>query len=245
MRLALALFTLTIVPAPAAAQFPPDSTENLQVLPKDMPVRDVIDVMRGFAIALGVRCQHCHIGAEGDPLSEFDFVSDDMPAKAKAREMLRMVAAINRDWLDSLPKRGTPAVEVQCATCHRGQARPILMADLLLRTVDSAGATAAVARYRTLRERFFGGDTYDFRAGPVNDAANDLLRAGRPDDARTLLALNAEYYPDDPPSAVLTGQIMLALGDTAAAISALERAAGLLPENPQVRRLLNRLRGGR
>jgi len=245
MRLARALLALTVASVPAAAQFPPDSTVNLRVLPKDMPVREVISVMRGFTSALGVRCQYCHIGDESEPLSEFDFVSDDMPAKVKARDMMEMVGAINRDWLDSLPRRSTPAVDVRCVTCHRGQARPIMMADLLRHTVDSAGADVAVARYRALRDRFFGGDTYDFRAGPVNSAAAGLLRDGRPTEARLLLSLNADYYPDDPPSIVLAGQVALAMGDTVTAISTLERAAALQPENQQVRRLLERLKEGR
>ena len=242
MRFRLPLLALLLTTTPAVAQFPPDSTVNLQVLPDTMPVRDVINVMRSFSNALGVRCPYCHVGDESEPLSEFDFVSDDMPAKAKAREMLRMVAAINREWLDSLPRRPTPVVEVRCITCHRGQPRPIMMADLLVQIVDSAGADVAVARYRALRDRFYGGDTYDFRAGPVSAAAATLLRDGRPADARTLLTLNADHYPDDPQSVALGGQVALALGDTAAAIAALERAVPLQPDNQQVRRLLQRLR---
>jgi hypothetical protein len=244
MRVCVVILALSLVAGPLAAQFPPDSLVNLKVLPKDMAVRDVINTMRGFAEALGVRCQYCHVGAEGDPLSEFDFVSDEMPTKQKAREMLRMVGAINGDWLATLPRRTTPNVEVRCVTCHRGQARPIMMADLLLQTVDSAGAETAVTRYRALRDRFYGGDTYDFRAEPVNTAAATLLRDGRFADAGTLLTLNADFYPDDPQAVVLTGRVALAQGDTAAAIRALERAAALAPGNPQIRRLLTQLRGG-
>jgi len=245
MRFPFALLALPLVAAPAAAQFPPDSVVNLHVLPKDMPVREVVATMRGFTSALGVRCQYCHIGEEGESLSEFDFVSDDMPAKVKAREMLRMVGAINGDWLATLPRRATPEVRVECATCHRGQARPILMDDLLVQTVDSAGPEAAVARYRALRDRFYGGDTYDFRAGPVSGAAARLLRSGNPAAAGILLGLNAEFYPDDPPSAFLAGQVALATGDTAAAIEALVRAASLQSNNPQIQRLLELLRGRR
>jgi len=245
MRTCVVVLTLSFTAGPLAAQFPPDSLVNLKVLPKDMAVREVINTMRGFTEALGVRCQYCHVGDEGDPLSEFDFVSDEMPAKGKAREMLKMVGAINRDWLADLPRRTTPNVEVRCVTCHRGQARPILMADLLLQTVDSAGADAAVARYRALREGFYGGDTYDFRAEPVNAAAATLLRGGRGNEAAALLALNADFYPDDPQAVALTGRVALARGDTAAAIRALERAAALAPENPQIRRLLTQLRNGR
>jgi hypothetical protein len=241
MRVACLFFAACFAVGPLAAQFPPDSVVNLQVLPKDMPVRDVIATMRTFTFALGVRCDYCHIGADGEPPAEFDFVSDDMPAKVKAREMMRMAGAINDDWLAALPRRGTPGVHVECVTCHRGQARPILMDDLLAAIVDSAGAGAAVARWRELRERFYGGATYDFRAGPVAAAAVRLLRSGNPAAADTLLRLNAEFYPDDAPSAFLASQVALAIGDTAAAIEALVRAAALQSDNPLIQRLLEQL----
>jgi hypothetical protein len=244
MRFRFVLPILSLAAGPALAQFPPDSTVNLKVLPRDIPVRELINTMRGFTNALGVRCQHCHIGEEGEPLAEFDFVSDDMPAKLKAREMLRMVAQINGEWLADLPRRGTPAVEVACVTCHRGQARPIMLEDLLAQVGDSAGADAAVVRYRELRDQFFGGFTYDFGPDPVNAAAGRLLRTGHPADARTMLGLNAEYHPDDLEALTLLGQAELALGDTAAAVAALERALAIQPRNPMLRRLLSRLKPG-
>jgi tetratricopeptide (TPR) repeat protein len=233
-----------IAASPAAAQFPPDSARNLKVLPADMPVRQVIGVMRGFAIGLGVRCEHCHVGEAGQPLSTFDFASDEKPAKEKARTMLRMVQAINDEWLAKLADRPTPKVEVQCVTCHRGQARPIMLEDELVHVVDSAGVDTAVAHYRTLRERFYGGFTYDFGPGPVNAAAGTLLRTDRPADAVALLALNREFHPDDAITIVFLGQAHAALGDTALAISELKQALELQPDNPAVRRLLARLQGG-
>jgi hypothetical protein len=75
-----------------AGQFPPEKLKNLKVFPEDIPVRSLIDTMAGFTRALGVRCQFCHVGEEGKPLSTFDFVSDDKHTKLAAREMLRMVA---------------------------------------------------------------------------------------------------------------------------------------------------------
>jgi hypothetical protein len=242
MRFRVALLVLGVTVRPAAAQFPPDSAVNLEVLPADIPIRQLIDTMRGITAALGVRCEYCHVGDAGEPLSEFDFVSDDMPAKGKAREMLRMVADINGRWLAALPRRGTPAVEVACVTCHRGQARPVMLEDLLAQVTDSAGADVAVARYRGLRERFYGGFTFDFGPDPVNEAAAGLLRSRRFADAKTLLGLNAEYHPDDARGLVLRGQVELALGDTSAAVPLLERALELQPENPPLQRLLSRLR---
>ena len=58
---AFVLIVVFGVPA-VEAQFPPQTLENLKVLPEDMDVRALIGVMRGFSMGLGVRCQHCHVG---------------------------------------------------------------------------------------------------------------------------------------------------------------------------------------
>jgi hypothetical protein len=49
----------------------------------------MVGLMRGYAIGLGIRCHHCHVG-EGDDPSTFDFASDAKPAKTLARQMMRM-----------------------------------------------------------------------------------------------------------------------------------------------------------
>ena len=66
------------MPLFAQNTFPPASFKNLQVLPKTRPRGVVVGTMKGFAINLGVRCQFCHVGKEGLPLEEFDFVSDEI-----------------------------------------------------------------------------------------------------------------------------------------------------------------------
>ena len=102
----------------------PTRFTNLQVLPKDIQQRPLIDLMRGFTQALDVRCEHCHVG-EGNDLSAFDFAADTKAAKVTARRMLRMLSAINDEWL---PGVGEPppagARKVSCFTCHRGALTP-------------------------------------------------------------------------------------------------------------------------
>ena len=93
---------------PLRAQFPPDSLVNLQVLPEDIEVRELIGTMRGFALGLGVRCEHCHVGEEGQPLSTFDFPADEKPTKAKAREMLRWCRRSMESTLPTCPSGPTP-----------------------------------------------------------------------------------------------------------------------------------------
>ena len=111
----------------STAQAPqlPTTFTNLQVLPKDIAQRPLIDLMRSFAQGLGVRCEHCHVG-EGNDLSKFDFAADTKPTKATARKMLKMMFAINDDLLTGV---GDPAPagtrKVTCFTCHRGELKPL------------------------------------------------------------------------------------------------------------------------
>jgi len=122
-------------PAPArgGAQAPgrggaqaPVPAKNLQVLPKDWTTAQVLPVMRGMAAALGTECGHCHVWfGNGNAMN--DFPSDMKPEKAKARVMLRMVMDINKTISTEFTKMGKPAseiVQVQCATCHRGEIIP-------------------------------------------------------------------------------------------------------------------------
>ena len=103
----------------------PDNPKNLQVLPADTGPFELSQVMRGFTRALGVRCQHCHIGTEEMSLSEFDFVSDDNEHKGVAREMLRMTWAINNDLLAGIDGlHEAEGMRVTCYTCHRGGVTP-------------------------------------------------------------------------------------------------------------------------
>jgi hypothetical protein len=98
---------------------PPPS--NLQVLPKDMAIPDLIVTMVRVAEGLGVQCAYCHVLPEHAPP---DFASDAKPEKVKARVMLRMVSDINGRYLAQLPQPHKAAEPVGCGTCHQGQAVP-------------------------------------------------------------------------------------------------------------------------
>ena len=125
MRVMVALMCAVVAtPAFAQATFPPASFKNLQVLPKDATARVVIGTMKGFANNLGVRCQFCHVGKEGLPLEEFDFVSDEIPQKKTARIMMRLTDDINRQLDAAVPRAAGAEARVTCITCHRGQSTP-------------------------------------------------------------------------------------------------------------------------
>lgn len=234
---------IAAVAAPSAAQFPPDSLVNLKVLPEDTPVRELIGVMRGFALGLGVRCQYCHVGEAGQPLSEFDFASDEKATKQRARVMLEMVQDINDEYLPRLPERTTPNVAVQCATCHRANARPVMVEDVLLQAMDEDGLEAAKTKYREVREEYYGSFTYDFTEFTLSLFAQSLMGQRRLDDAIGMLELNREYFPDSFGIPFLLGEANRAKGETDLAIQHYERALELNPNFRQAQQRINQLRG--
>lgn len=92
------------------AQPPQQAPQNLQVFPKDISRQDLLLNMRLFTQALGVQCDHCHVGRE--------FAKDEKPAKNVARAMLRMVLDLKENSDKYLPDGR--AAKVACWTCHRG-----------------------------------------------------------------------------------------------------------------------------
>lgn len=120
----VALVVLSASPLFAQGTFPPASFKNLQVLPKDASAGVVVGTMKGFANNLGVRCQFCHVGKEGMPLEQFDFVSDDLQQKKTARAMMRLTADINKQLDTAVPRAAAAEPRVTCLTCHRGKSTP-------------------------------------------------------------------------------------------------------------------------
>ena len=223
-----------VLAAQAPGRFPPDSLVNVQVIPRTVPVIQVVGTMRNFTGALGVRCQYCHVGEEGMPLDKFDFPNDQKRTKLVARQMMRMVAEIN-SRLDTLPGRANPGLTVTCMTCHRGISRPVPLATLVADAAVSAGSDSAFRAYRALRTRYYGRDAYDFGEASLNTAAFRAGRAGKPDDGLALLKLNEELFPGSSGMYVFRGNISLMKADTAAAAAAYREAIRLDPQNGEAR----------
>jgi hypothetical protein len=209
--------------AQAAGKFPPDSLINTKVIPHRTPVTEVVGMMRNFAGDLGVRCLYCHVGKEGEPLAQVDFASDEKRTKLVARQMMLMLAEVNRR-LDTLPERPTPELRATCGTCHRGLSRPMPLSTHLADVATAAGADSAIRAYRALRQRYHGRDAYDFGEPSLNTAAFRLARAGKFDEALALLKLNEEYFPRSSGLSVSRGNVLLMRADTNAAADAFREA---------------------
>jgi hypothetical protein len=227
MRLRIVGILIATVASTGSAQvqgkFPPDSLINTQVIPKSTPVMDVVGTMRNFTSALGVRCQFCHVGSEGQPLGEFDFASDQKRNKLVARQMMRMLAEINKR-LDTIPAKPQPAFSATCMTCHRGVSRPVPLSQLVQEATVSVSADSAINAYKALRARYYGRDAYDFTEPSLNTAAFRVARAGKPDEALKLLKYNEELFPNSSGMSVFKGNILLMKGDTTGAEAAFREA---------------------
>jgi len=228
----------------AQGRFPPDSFTNLKVLPKTVSRQELLGTMRGFALGLGVRCTYCHVGREGAPLDSVNFASDDKRPKRVARVMLEMVDHINGEHLAMVPDRPEPHVVVRCETCHRGVARPRLLSDELALYLADSGLAATLQRYRDLRQRYYGGEAYDFRELPLVVLAENEARAGRPDNAVGLLQLSAEFNPTSGLTPATLGDVWLQKGDTMRALASYREALAKDSTQGLARLRIRQLTGG-
>jgi hypothetical protein len=84
--------------------------KNLQLLKPE----EIRDTMRSFTVALGGKCDMCHVKG--------DFASDENEHKVMARKMIVMTREINTKFPDG-------KVHVTCFTCHRGSHEPAMAPD--------------------------------------------------------------------------------------------------------------------
>ena len=235
----LVLFSMWATPL--WSQVPPRDFENLQVLSPELSHRELIHLMKEYSRSLGVRCEHCHVGAPDAPLAEFDFVSDKKKAKETARQMMRMTQDINQKYLGAL---GSARLEVRCMTCHHGQLRPLTLEQRLIETLEKDGLAAALEAYRELRTEFFGAATYDFRAEPLNRLARDLARKKKYPAAQAFLELNLEHHPEDAGAHFLLGEVLLKQGRKTQAAASYRKALQHDPKHTSAQLRLEELAGG-
>ena len=230
LQLAAFLLLLALAPPPPQSQpgWPP---QNLQHFPKTIAREPLVQRMREFSFALGVRCQYCHSGGDGVSLEGVNFASDDKPAKLKARAMLRMVDQINGSTLAALPSRADPKVSVDCVTCHRGLPLPKTLQTTLLEIVNKDGAAAATARYRDLRANQSLTGRWNFGEWEINELARQLRDGGKPDAAIAILEMNGEFYPKSAEIDFYLGELYLAKGDKDKALARYRAAVEKAPNH--------------
>ena len=237
-KFGLALALVCLIGAPAAAQIPDEFT-NLKLFPEDIGKRELIGAMRSFAGALGVRCNHCHVGPEN--LEGMDFATDELEHKRVARAMMQMTDQINGKLLPATGREVT--LEVRCVTCHRGITKPEQIDDILTAAVEKGGADAALARYSELREEHYGSGSYNFSGVTLASLAETVARQHQDmDGAIKVLKQSVEYDPDFVLTYMMLGQVLLQTGDKEAAQAAIEKALKLEPDNEWAKGILARIK---
>lgn len=212
----------------ANAQIPEEFT-NLQVLSEEIQQRQLVATMRGFASALGVRCNHCHVGEDPDSLEGYDFASDEKETKRTARVMMRMTQRINGTIKSEAERED--AIDVRCVTCHRGVAEPESLRRIVMRAIEEGGVDAGLTQYRELREEHYGGAAYDFSSSTL-DGITEVLAMQKQDMPGAMAVNNAnlEYYPEAPYTLYLHARLQAIGGDREGAIATLEKAIAANPD---------------
>ena len=220
------LFALAFTAGTAGAQFP-DTYTNLQVLPKETSKSELQATMRGFAFALGVRCEYCHMQNAN---KEFNYAADDKNTKKTARVMLQMVAAINHDYMSKIGKE--EPVRVECATCHHGLTKPRQLKAVLAEAIDNRGIDGAVALYHDLRKQYYGSGQYDFGELPLNQLTETLLAKKQNKEAVAIMEMNfAENNPTSVYSYHVLAMAHQANGEIDKAIADYRKVVELHPDD--------------
>ncbi len=220
----------------------PDKLKNSSVLPKTITARELQQTMQGFTNNLGVRCTHCHVGEEGKDFSTYDFPSDARPAKNKARTMVKMLDEINGKFLSEVSSNLGGSARAGCVTCHRGIPVPITLDERLKMTYDAAGLDSTMRHYKSLREQYYGGASYNFKEGSLIRLADRVLQdSTKKDDAVAIIKMNIELYPNFPFSYVHLASWYEMWNQVPTAIEYYQKAVGVAPNDERIKRQLDRL----
>lgn len=214
-----------------------DNPENLKVLDGEISANDLGNKMKNFSMGLGVRCTHCHVGEEGQPLSTFDFASDDKENKKTARLMLKMVNKMNRSYVSKIENH---SIKVECMTCHRGQSTPLLTQKMLTNKFDNKGIEATLETYDKIRERYYGTHSHDFSESMLLTVAQEVAIKDV-ESAIQLINKNLQFFPNSQQSFFALGQTYESNKQIEKAIESYQKANAIKP-NPRLEMMIEKLK---
>ncbi len=229
---------LVFAGAVAAAQAPAAPT-NLQYFPKTMSRDELVGIMRGFSFSLNVRCEFCHAAKDGTDLKAMDFASDEKETKRTARKMLRMVDAVNQEYIGKLGKPSP--VQVSCVTCHHGLSTPTTINAVLADTLEKKDIPTAITQYRDLRKKYLGDGKYDFGETPLNQLTESLLKQHKTKEAAAIMELNVEVNTPSMWTYNLLAMAHAANHETEKAKADFHKILELNPENAFAKKQLEEL----
>lgn len=126
--LVIAGLAASVVISIAAAKAPVIKERNLKILPKDISDEKLDSIMQTYNIALGVKCNFCHVPYNKlnfGMKDSLDYASDAEPMKEEARKMMQLTIDINKNYF-YFDKSIRPEYlhVVKCKTCHQGEPFP-------------------------------------------------------------------------------------------------------------------------
>jgi hypothetical protein len=202
--------------------------------------------MQEIAQGLGVKCEYCHagMGRGGGPAVPAR-VEGQAPSRVEiGRGMIATTREINEKIVAATGKAPTEVTRVTCITCHRGVPIPGQLSDIIAKTAVEKGPDAAVAQYRDLREQFYGRQSYDFGEETLLTSAQQVVRV-KPPSSIPLLRLNLEFYPKSVRSYTQIAFAYTRSLDDEAAITTLEKALEIEPDNGMIKGQLEQLKSYR
>ena len=224
------------------AQFSWDNKpKNLKVLPDSIKPQQLRETMMMFTSGLDVRCNYCHDDSKGSSLNDMDFASDAKKTKQIARVMMKMVHNINSDFLQQANKIESLNDKVMCVTCHHGNAEIQPLSDKLFSVYQKAGIDSMFNEYNSLKNKFYGGFTYNFKDNELNRLGEKFIQQQKYDEAIRVLEFNSKLYPDSPGVYDVLGEAYLAKGDKAKAKEYFEKALSINPRDWHARQALQKL----
>jgi tetratricopeptide (TPR) repeat protein len=200
------------------------------------PQADLSARMQTISQALGVTCGYCHTAERGSGQPE--------PKKDIARAMMAMTRDINAKIEAAAGGPSKSVTQVECITCHRGVAIPRQLGDILTQTLKTQGVEATIAQYKDLRSRYYGSAAYDFSDTTIINIAQPMATR-RPDDALALLNAQLEFNPKSAKTLTAIAYAYTRKFDDATAITYLEKALEIEPENGAVQGQLEQLKSYR
>ena len=78
---------------------------NLRVLPENIGQDSLIQIMRSFSFATGLRCEGCHVFDEGAAFEKQRFDLDDKATKRKARSMVELRSILDEQGVAAAIER--------------------------------------------------------------------------------------------------------------------------------------------
>ncbi|MCC3860255.1 c-type cytochrome [Pseudemcibacter aquimaris] len=241
------LFTiiLTALFAPIAnAQNPFAEPKNLKVLPETVKGDQLRQIMRRFSAAIGENCSYCHDRVETEDGAHMVWDTDNNDKKRVTREMMKLVGHVRQVSANLYPDNPEhkPTAFV-CTTCHRGQANPFLIEEVMNNEIASGGTGAAQAKYLELKKEYYGSHTYDFTGFTLAEYANRLIIGGENDNAVEMAKFGTEQFPNEPYAHEILGNAYMKTGNAASAIKAYEASLALDPDQDGVKQAIEAAKG--